>query len=183
MKAVELKVDCLRFLVGLAVTLVATAMACGTSASQVLDPGSQPEPGQGALTAAPVPTPTPGAAATASDEIIFITQEEPDSLGAWNVGCAGSLSNAVCGEIASDPLTWIDGANFEIVPLSGVESWSQQAAGRWRFTLRDGVTFHNGEPWNAAAAKMGLDYMGDKETAGHGREAFGFHGVISRGSS
>jgi peptide/nickel transport system substrate-binding protein len=85
----------------------------------------------------------------------------------------------VCEDIATDPLTWIDSSTFEVVPLSGVESWSQEAPDRWRFRLRDGVTFHNGEPWNAEAAKLGIDWSGDEETAGHGMGTYGFHGVIS----
>jgi peptide/nickel transport system substrate-binding protein len=85
----------------------------------------------------------------------------------------------VCEDIASDPLTWIDGTSFEVVPLSGVETWEQAAPNRWRFHLREGVAFHNGEPWNAAAAKMGVDWHGDKDTSGHGTGAFGFHEVIS----
>ena len=179
MKAAERKSDWLRILGGMVTVLLVMTSACGTVASQVLDPASLAEPGESTVTATPAPTPTPGAAATASDTMVFVTQGEPASLGSWSVGCTRGVSNAVCGEIASDPLTWIDGANFEIVPLSGVESWSQQAGNRWRFTLRQGVSFHNGEPWNAAAAKMGLDYMGDRATSGHGLESFGFHGVIS----
>ena len=179
MNTAVLKAEYLKILGGMVAVLMVMASACGSSASQVQAPDIQTEPWQSASAASPVPVPTPGAATTASDSIVFVTQREPDSLGAWSVGCTGSVPNAVCGEIASDPLTWIDGANFEIVPLSGVESWSQQASKRWRFNLREDVTFHNGEPWNAAAAKMGLDYMGDKATSGHGREAFGLHGVIS----
>ena len=137
-----------------------------------------PEPAMAGATATPAPTPTPGTAFTAKDEVVIVIQEEPDSLSTWSAGCSGNVPSMVCEEVASDPFTWIDSTNFEVVPLTGVESWSQQAPDRWRFVLRDGVTFHNGEPWNAAAAKKGLDYLGDKETSGHGRGAFGFHGVI-----
>lgn len=35
----------------------------------------------------------------------------------------------------------------------------------WRFTLREGVTFHNGEPWNAEAAKASFDVLADAELA------------------
>lgn len=137
-----------------------------------------PEPAMAGATATPAPTPTPGTAFTAKDEVVIVIQEEPDSLSTWSAGCSGNVPSMVCEEVASDPFTWIDSTNFEVVPLTGVESWSQQAPDRWRFVLRDGVTFHNGEPWNAAAAKKGLDYLGDKESSGHGRGAFGFHGVI-----
>ena len=66
-----------------------------------------------------------------------------------------------------------------MVPLSGVASWSQTSPHRWRFALREGVTFHNGEPWNAAAAKKGIDYLGEPATAGHGHPSFRLHGEIS----
>ena len=61
----------------------------------------------------------------------------------------------------TDYLTWLDDTTNEIVPLSGVESWSQQDLHRWRFNLREGVKFHNGASWNADAAKYGLDYNSD----------------------
>ena len=88
------------------------------------------------------------------------------------------MPSLVCEDVASDPLTWIDSCTFEVVPLSGMESWSQVAPDRWRFNLRDGLTFHNGDQWNAAA-KLGIDYLGDEETAGHGTASYGFHASIS----
>ncbi len=179
LKVSKLKVRCHHFLIGLAVFLAATATACGSSAPEVARPVSDPEPPPASSTAKPVPSPMPAAASSASGEIVFVTQEEPVSLSAWSEGCGRNPSGAVCQEIASDPLTWIDGATYEVVPLTGVESWSQQAPYRWRFILREGITFHNGEPWNATAAKEGLDFLGDKETSGHGSGAFGFHGAIS----
>ena len=126
-------------------------------------------------TATPIPTPTPGTVATAKDTLIFVTQEEPVSLGTFSDGCSGNVPSTICEEIATDPFTWIDSTNFEVVPLSGVESWSQVDPHRWRFQLREGVTFHNGEPWNAEAAKFGLDWSGDPTSGG----GYGFHGPIS----
>ena len=123
-------------------------------------------------------TPSPGAAAEAADEIVLVTRMEPGTVGAWNQECYGDAANAICLDIASDPLTWIDSGTYEVVPLTGVESWSQHARDRWSFKLRKGVTFHNGEPWDAAAAKAGLDYLGDEETAGHGLGSFRFHGAV-----
>jgi peptide/nickel transport system substrate-binding protein len=95
------------------------------------------------------------------------------------LGCSGNVPSLVCEDLASDPLTWIDSTTFEVVPLSGVESWEQVEPNRWCFHLREGVTFHNGEPWNAAGAKMGIDMHGDKATAGHGTGSYGFHGPIT----
>ena len=134
-----------------------------------------PAPEAAAATATPVPTPTPGTVTTAKDTLIFVTQEEPVSLGTFSDGCSGNVPSTICEEIATDPFTWIDSTNFEVVPLSGVESWSQVDPHRWRFKLREGVTFHNGEPWNAAQAKFGLDWSGDPTSGG----GYGFHGPIS----
>ncbi len=164
------------------VVVVASALACGASAQ---DTGATAPAGPTArpavASAIPVSAPVPEAASTAFDELVFVSPEEPESLSAWRGGCGGSVSNAICGEIVSDPLTWIDSATFEVVPLAGVVNWSQQDPHRWRFVLREGVSFHNGEPWNAEAAKVGLDYLGDKSAAtdGHGGRSFGLHGEIS----
>jgi ABC-type transport system substrate-binding protein len=46
------------------------------------------------------------------------------------------------------------------VLLSGFTKYEQIEPNRWRYTLREGVKFHNGEPWNAEAAKVGIDYNG-----------------------
>ena len=41
-------------------------------------------------------------------------------------------------------------------PQLAVE-WEPVAERQWEFRLREGVQFHNGEPWNAEAAKFNLD--------------------------
>jgi peptide/nickel transport system substrate-binding protein len=46
-----------------------------------------------------------------------------------------------------------------------VDRWEQIAPDRWRFYLRDGVKFHNGETWDAAAAAFSLDWFGSIENA------------------
>jgi peptide/nickel transport system substrate-binding protein len=81
----------------------------------------------------------------------------------------------------SDPFTFVDDTKgFQVVGMTGTESWEQTAPDRWRFRLRDGVTFHNGAPWNAQKAKFWIDWFGDEETSGHSNSNdFSFHGVIS----
>ncbi|MDA0734726.1 MAG: hypothetical protein O2860_09100 [Chloroflexi bacterium] len=124
----------------------------------------------------PTHTPVPG-----NNQIVLVTRNEPTALGAFATGCGGdgNISGLVCEDLASDPLTYIDSSTFEAVPLSGIEGWEQIAPGRWRFHLRPGVTFHNGEPWDAAAAKLGVDFLGDKATAGHGTLSYLFHGALT----
>ena len=134
----------------------------------------------GAQKAEPAQAPVMDSVESARDKVIIVTNEEPTTLGAASQNCIGNIQNTVCDDLASDPLTWIDSRTFEVVPLQQVERWEQIDPQRWRFHLRDGVTFHNGAPWNAEQAKFWIDYYGDEETSGHGHDNdFSFHGVIS----
>ena len=45
------------------------------------------------------------------------------------------------------------------------ESWEQIAPDSWQFKLRQGVTFHNGEPFNAESVKFTLERFIDEEFA------------------
>jgi peptide/nickel transport system substrate-binding protein len=128
----------------------------------------------------PAPTSPPPAVESARDTVIFVTNEEPTTVGAASSNCGGNIQNTICDDMVSDPLTWIDDQNgFQVVGLTGIDSWEQLEANRWQFKLRDGVKFHNGAPWNATQAKFWIDFFGDEETSGHyNANDFSFHGVI-----
>ena len=157
-----------RYIPVMVLLLGVLSLACGTSAlvetgqAPMTESVLLPAPANQAnsASAAPEPTAIPEMAKAASNELIFVTQREPESLSAWSEGCRGDVSSAICRDIANDPLTWIDSGTFEVLPLTGVEGWSQLTTHRWRFKLREGVTFHNGEAWNAEAAMKGLNYLG-----------------------
>lgn len=141
-------------------TPVPAATAAAPAAPAPSDAGSGAAPAP-APTAAPQPTPVPPTAAvSAKDSATIVTEAEPAAVGAWSDGCSAEIHSMGCQDFVSDFLTWLDDRTSEIVPLSGVESWTQIDLNRWEFQLRDGVTFHNGAPWNAAAAKYGIDYNG-----------------------
>lgn len=142
----------------------ATPVPAATAAPAAPAPGAgtggaaAPAP---APTAAPQPTPVPPTAAvSAKDSATIVTEAEPAAVGAWSDGCSAEIHSMGCQDFVSDFLTWLDDRTSEIVPLSGVESWRQINLTTWEFKLRDGVKFHNGAPWNAAAAKYGIDYNG-----------------------
>jgi peptide/nickel transport system substrate-binding protein len=59
----------------------------------------------------------------------------------------------------ADPLTWQSGEDLRIVSTTASDSWEQVAPDKWRFELRQGVKFHNGEVWNAQAALPSLEYQ------------------------
>src|SRR2546429_4605653 len=55
------------------------------------------------------------------------------------------------------------------------ESWSVSPDGLvWTFKLRKGVTFHDGTPWNAEAAKFNFDRMADAKNPYHAVKGFDF---------
>lgn len=54
-------------------------------------------------------------------------------------------------------------------------SWSVTPDGLvWTFKLRQGVTFHDGTPWNAEAAKANFDRMADPKNPYHAVKGFDF---------
>ena len=125
-----------------------------------------------------VPTPTPTAPPTEvpplPSRVIMVFGEEPENLGAWgNPGCTIIPSHFPCQDAVSDPLAFIDSNTFETVPLSGVQGWEQISSNRWRFSLTEGVTFHNGEEWNAEAAARGIDWKSDPN---HGHASVSYTG-------
>lgn len=56
-----------------------------------------------------------------------------------------------------DALTFVDGEG-RVEPWLAT-SWRQSSPTTWEFTLRDGVTFSNGEPFDAAAVVASVDYL------------------------
>ena len=145
---------------------------------QALDIPATPVPA--VVAATPTAVPPPPEVVSSRDRLIFVTNEEPTTIGAVSANCGGNIQNTICDDMVSDPLTWIDDFNdFQVVGLTGIEGWEQTGPNRWRFNLREGVTFHNGAPWNATQAKFWVDFFGDEETSGHhNANDFSFHGVI-----
>lgn len=191
----------LKLLSGVVAMLTLLLVACGTAAPVPQDTGdtaAAPQPPTSAPiktptalakpkaltigdTPVPSPTPIPADVVSAKDTVIFLTNEEPTTIGSASPNCGGNIQNTICDDMVSDPLTWIDDQqDFEVVGLTGIEGWEQVDADTWRFHLRDGVTFHNGAPWNAEQAKFWIDFFGDEETSGHyNSNDFSFHGIVS----
>ena len=57
--------------------------------------------------------------------------------------------------------SWQSGDDLRIVPTCATAGWEQVNPDTWRFGLRLGVRFHNGEPWHAGAAFYSFGYQGD----------------------
>ena len=100
----------------------------------------------------------------AKDTLVFVVDDEPVYADMICNACGGTTAPYYFMDNISDTLVWVDNKTLELVPMSGAERWEQVAPDRWRFFLREGVKFHNGEAWNAQAAKYSLDITGKLES-------------------
>jgi peptide/nickel transport system substrate-binding protein len=105
----------------------------------------------------PTPTPQPEVAPTSTpdivDEIVVLFADEVRTLEPYrmvNVRPESSLAGHIW-----DTLTFIDD-ELEVKPGLAT-SWRLINNFTWEFTLREGVTFHNGEPFNADAVRFSLE--------------------------
>ena len=141
------------------------AVACGgaadapTVAPPVLQATNTPPP-VSTPTAAPKATPLPSGIVSARDSIVLVVPEEPIQLSSF-LSIGASLNAAVIRANIQDPLTWQSGDDLRIVPTTATVGWEQVDLDTWRFELRQGVKFHNGEPWNAEAALYSFGFQGD----------------------
>lgn len=105
-----------------------------------------------------------GAASSSSSgntELTIVLPEEPRSLASWNAYSNDGfpiLRNVGEGLLNRDPVT------NELVGELAV-SWEQVDPNNWQFTLREGVSFHDGTPFNAQNAADGLNYVLSEENA------------------
>lgn len=94
-------------------------------------------------------------------ELTIVLPEEPRSLASWNAYSNDGfpiLRNVGEGLLNRDPVT------NELVGELAV-SWEQVDPNNWQFTLREGVSFHDGTPFNAQNAADGLNYVLSEENA------------------
>ncbi|WP_460783708.1 ABC transporter substrate-binding protein [Microbacterium tumbae] len=87
--------------------------------------------------------------------------EEPRTLASWNAYSNDGhpiLRNIGEALLNRDPET------SELVPELAT-AWEQVDDTNWAFTLREGVTFHDGTDFNAQAAADALNYVLDKDNA------------------
>ena len=153
----------------LGMTLLATALlsiiACGESEAPAEEPASQPEPvaqQQTAPTAVPMAeptnTPAPTEPAEISRALTIVTFAEEQHLDYMdgNSGAGGEhFRNSF-----TEPLTQRIIGSSELRGLSA-ESWEAVDGdpSHWRFKIREGIEFHNGETFDANAAAVGINFI------------------------
>jgi peptide/nickel transport system substrate-binding protein len=108
-------------------------------------------------------------AAEPTGKLIVSMSVEPDTLENWKAYSTDGhpiLRNVQEALLNRDPNT-----NELIGELA--TAWEQTDDRTWRFTLRQGVTFHNGDPFNAEVAAFGINYTWSEE---NGFEIYQFIG-------
>src|SRR5262249_26127576 len=65
-----------------------------------------------------------------------------------------------------DRLVDRDAKSYKPIPMLAT-GWKVVNETTWEFTLRQGVKFHNGEPFNAASVKATMDYIKDPASKSH----------------
>jgi peptide/nickel transport system substrate-binding protein len=102
--------------------------------------------------------PSPTGVVSAQDSMTLVINEEPLTMNPFPT--QGGIAASPGKDNMVDPLTWQSGDDLRIVPTTATTSWEQLGPNKWRFQLRQGVKFHNGEAWNAQAALPSLAYQG-----------------------
>ncbi|MDQ3442313.1 MAG: ABC transporter substrate-binding protein [Chloroflexota bacterium] len=97
--------------------------------------------------------------ADASGRIVLAMTVEPDSLENWRA--YSTDGHPVLRNIQEALLNRDPGTNELVGELA--TSWEQTDDVTWRFQLREGVSFHNGEAFNAEVAAFGINYTWSPE--------------------
>jgi peptide/nickel transport system substrate-binding protein len=140
----------------------------GTLTPAATEPSQPAGTAQPAVTATAVPAATPAPtpaveAQPARDDVKIVLAAEPPGLDLFQT--SGSEHSTIYRENMTDLISWVAKDTKELVPLSGFTGWEQVAPDRWRFHLREGVKFHNGEVFDAAAAVVSVNIQGDPDQA------------------
>jgi peptide/nickel transport system substrate-binding protein len=116
-------------------------------------------------TATPIPvvqpTPRPADVEASRDDVVIVLTQEPDDP---NIFTATTLFPNNIGHNVAQPFSFF-GPDFVDTATGGFQSFEIMEPNRWRLHLTPGVKFHNGEDWNAEAAKWNIDFMGKVENA------------------
>ncbi len=131
--------------------------ACGGAATTAPQATTPPE---AKPTEKPADTPKP----PEKISFIFGAQGEPVCLDPTIItdGISGRVTNQIF-----EGLVKFDGATTNVVP-SLAEKWETSADGKvWTFTLRKGVKFHDGTPFNAEAVVKNWDYWANSSNPLH----------------
>ena len=152
-------------LLALVVLLSLLMAACGpaatTAAPQPTDAAQPTEAGQATEVGEATDAPEATAEPTAGGEITIVLAEDPATL---DPQVSEDGNGRAINENVYETLVGRGGDEMDIVPVLATE-YSQVDDTTWQFKLREGVTFHNGEPFNADAVVFSVKRIIDPATA------------------
>lgn len=138
--------------------LLLALVACGTSTTSDTAPQATAAPQAAVPKTAPQPTAAPAGSSTAAkDKALAVIATEPENLFHMVTADAhtGQFTDSVHAYIGH-----LDKNTLEVAATSSLVSWEQTGPAEWVYNLRPGVTFHDGEPWNAEAWKTYAEFAG-----------------------
>jgi len=138
----------------------AATQAPEAAASQ---PPAEPQQTAAAQPEATAATEAPVAETAAKPgKLVIVIGEEPPNLdpGEGTIIALNTYRNTY------EALVTRDAATGEIIPELAL-SWEATNETTWRFKLREGVKFHDGEPFNAEAAAWMLNYLYNPDNNKH----------------
>jgi peptide/nickel transport system substrate-binding protein len=162
---------------GLVIFATVLLAACGTGAPPTPEPTTTTAleatpPSSSSVTQAPqattastsVPTPAPQPTSpgtegpkSAKDKAIAVIGSEPEKL--FFMATADAHTTQVT-EQMDYYIGHLDKNTLQVTPSHMIVSWEQTGPAEWIYKLRPGVTFHDGEPWNAEAWNTYAEFAG-----------------------
>jgi len=119
----------------------------------------------------PTPTPVPTPVGP-TGKVVIVIGGDPSTL---DPQLADDGNERAVNDNIYETLIARDSKTMKLVPALA-ESWEQVDDTTWRFTLRKGVKFHNGEDWNAEAAAYSINRVIDPDFAS---EQISFYATIT----
>jgi peptide/nickel transport system substrate-binding protein len=153
--------------------------------AEVAKPAEAAKPADAAKPAAPAATTAPAAATQAKPaeaakpagaapkgQLVMVVESEPDTIVTKNAST--NIAYLVLDNVY-DHLTFRDWSSGEPKIVAELaESWTRPDPNTWRFKLRPGVTFHNGEPFTADAVVAAVEDIVNPAEPGTSLGEYGF---------
>ena len=141
----------------MSVALIACSSAATTAPSATQAPASS---SAAPTTAMAAPTQVPAVVVPSKDTVTIVINEEPSDP---NIFTSATLYPNLIGHNITQPMSFL-GPDFVDTATGGFDSYEMLEPNKWRLHLASGIKFHNGEAWNAEAAKFSIDFLGDPES-------------------
>ena len=105
--------------------------------------------------------PTPTEKATSKGKIVLAISSEPSNMDTLLQTIGPDTRH-----IYPSVMEYLMQRDWKTFDLSGLlaEKWEQVKPDTWRYTLKKGIKFHNGEPFNADAVVFSLGKIADKDS-------------------